>query len=546
MNTNIIENTELSNSYLEFAKKTMEEFYNKNGRVPQKKEMASEISVDYLINTFGSWGNTLKSFGLKKETSCADALVSLRNLRDEINTVPSIKLVKEKNIDISGLIESYGSWGEVKKLLREGFATIKPSNKRKNELSESELLELKNELSTKIVELANSLGRIPKISELKGEKISVVRINKLFGSWNDAKEELKLEDIERNNLTEELKSIQESSLDKVLSSDLKDYDIPYSRIKKIFGSWKKAYNEVGLSSVRAEVVKKEVVELTNSLQRTPSFKEIREHKIPMSFLTKNTPWRELKKSWELDKISNSFIIDQIITLSKNIDYTPTVKELKENNIKTSKLFKFYGGWNNTRKAIGLPKHSKYSNSYIDEMEVQLLDLATSLGKTPTYTVAQDEDINVFALKARHGSWNNVLFNLGLKLNTNYTDEAIAKLGENIKALAESLGKTPTLNELKENGIAISPLRRKYGSMEQCFDALGLTPNTQTDKTYNREKILDTLKSLCLKLGKAPSAKRAKEEGIKTNKLIKDIGSWKAIKNMIKEAVASNNVVAEAV
>lgn len=524
----------VSNSYTEYAKSCIEGFVKANGRLPQKKEIQTEVSVDYLVSTYGSWNNALVQLGIKdKAIKVEETLELLKELRDSLGVIPSIKNVKDANIDVKNIIAEYGSWNIVKTLLKEDFVTAKPKRTLKRNITAEEKENLKIELGNSIIELTKTLMKVPTIVQLKEEKISISKVMRYFGSWNKAKEELKLNEIEKDVIINELTETQKMTTERISVKDLNDADINVGRVKKLFGSWKKAYNEIGLEKARKECVKERVIDLTNKLQRTPSCKEIKQEGIPLLFITRETPWREVKSEWELDKISNSYTINEIIQLSKNIDYTPTIQEIRENNIKPHRLFKLHGGWNKVREMIGLPKHSIYSNTYINEMESKLLDLAEENGKTPTYSLAKASEINVSALKSRHSSWNNVLFNLGLKLNSKYTDEAIVSLTKNVKDLAEMIGKTPTIKDLKEYGIAINPLRRKYGSLEECFDSIGLIPNTQTDKTYTKEKVLNSIKNLADKMGKIPSAKKTKEEGIKITRLIKELGSWKNVKESVK-------------
>lgn len=528
------------NSYVDYARGCIQKYIDSNGKLPQKKDIENEVSVDYLINSFGSWNNALVQLGFKeqkakterdKEEMATNSLNMLISLRDELKVVPSIAQVKEANIEIKSLIEKYGGWNEVKKLLKEGFTTIKPKVS-KSIKSEEQLQEIKNILGDSIIELTNNLKRIPTVLDLKEAKITMSKIMKHFKTWNNAKEELKLEDIEKNIIAMEIIETQKSTVSKVSAKDLEDCDISYRKVKKYFGSWKNAVDEIGLVEERKNSVKDKVVELANRLKRTPSCKDIKEEGIPIAFITKETPWVQVKREWELDNIENSYIMSQIVELSKEIDYTPTIKEIRENEIKISRLLKQNGGWNKVREIIGLPKHSKYKNSYIDSVEQELLELSEKLGRTPTLTLAKENGIKVSALKARYGSWNDALFSIGLKLNSKYTDKAIDQLTQNIKDLASAMGRTPTLRDLKEHNIPINPLRRKYGSFEVCYDAIGLTPNTQTSKTYDKDRTIKALKSLTQKMGKAPSAKVAKDEGIKLSYLIKEIGSWKKVKEII--------------
>ena len=541
----------LSEGYRNHIAGCIGEYIKENGRLPKKKDMENKMSVKVVVNTYGGWKNALESLGFIKDSLSPEKSVSkLKKIVEELGFIPTIKELKELDIDIKPAIELYGSWTEVKKYLKGEFTTLKPVIRKQNKLSKEKLKEEKLKLGEQIIALTRKLKNVPKINDLKDEEISIYKVNKLFENWNKAKEELSLRMIAIEEIVKDIKEIQKENVKRPSLSELKDYGVNTTLLIKEFGTWKEACNELNIALYDEEGIKTSLTDLAKSLGRTPLLKDIKDKNIPINYLIKeHSSWKNVVSDMELYKYDLDKTINEIKELSEIIDNTPRIVDMKENGVtKLSKVLKYYGGWNNLRAEIGLPKHSKYSYTEIKSIENDILSLADYLGNTPTLKEVLDRKIKYTALLSKYGSWNEILNGLGLELNNKYSDKEIDNLINKIKNLALELGRTPTISEMKDNNIAISPLKRKYGSVSKCLIENGIKPNVLSSKNLDKDEIIKEIQALATKIGKKPSMKMVKENGIKVYALLKEYGSWKNIKKIIsvndEECMLTDNNINE--
>lgn len=530
----------VSEGYAQFVTENINNFIKDNGKLPSKKELEKFVAIEPLINAFGSWSNALKSLGFVEKD--ADSIIQeLKELRDSKNEIPNIAMITECGINIKPAIKKYGSWSEIKKLLKGEFVTIKPTHKRKKDVAvEKEII------GNEIKSLTDNLGKMPTIKDLKDNKISVAKTIRIFGSWKNAKEELNLNERLVDNIKDKIVSFQAFTIKRPNLSELKDEEIDVTPLIKQYGSWKKACSALNIELYKSDKIKEEIVSLAEHLNRTPHLTDVKNAKIHVEYLLKQGyTWKSLSNELNLASYSEKTYIDAIKELSADIDKTPTIKDMKESGIKISTLLNKYHGWNNVREMIGLPKRSKYTNTEIKEIETTIINIAKRKGGTPTITEVKAEKTKYYALISRYGSWNNALYNMGLQLNNKYTDEAIDGLINNIKDLAIQLGKTPTIKELKENNIAINPLRRKYGSINACYISIGLRPNVLSSKVFDKDSNLAEIQEIVNETGKIPSLRQVKERGIKVHSLIKAYGgSWKNVKAQLTQSLLNRDTEME--
>lgn len=615
----------ISDGYKSYVLSCVNEFYSQNGRLPKKEELKSNATLIPFVQDCGGWKKALQSLGFEsvsekaidsvqqnnKETnnttSVTDVLTTLKQHISENESVPTMAFIKEQNLNIKPLIKKYGSWNEVKKLLKGELVTIKIGEYKKNKENDTKIKT--KQLAKEIVKYCRDYNKIPTVRELKNMKISYNNIIKFFGSHKDMVEKLKLKDyiddsrqMVMNSLNDseeyvERKSTIKEKLTKLTltnnrlpkisdlaSVDLKKYDIEKcycswknaiketgmlsvlnNKIKedvlklendlahipnkkelkmagiiikpliKEYDTWKKACVELGLEENLKTIIKNKITSLAETINKTPHLYDIKEHHI--NYRKTDMKWRELAKELDLDNYDERNVATEITTLVDILDRTPTILEMKENSVKIGRFAKKYGGWSKFREKIGLYKRSKYTNTQIKEIENSIIALSNIDGATPKLKDIVSNKIKYNCLVSRYGSWNNALEKLGLKLNNKYSDMDINEIMSKIQALYEDTGKAPTMKELKEKGIPYSPLVRKYGSLNSCLLEMGITPRLLSSKSFDKEIILDKIRTLTEKLGKKPSIKIAKENGIKVCSLIKECGSWSNVKSLLDESIS---------
>lgn len=511
-----------------FIADSISKFVNEFNRVPSRQEMEDRnISTTSITEAYAGWSNVLKRLGFKEEDKTVDTdelMNKILEIQSTLNATPNLAILKEKGINVKPLVKKYGSWSAVKNILKAELSdNCKVINKEKLE-----------ETQNQVIELTKELGCVPKIEDLKEKKIKVNRLISAYGTWKEAKNAIGLNEIQENMLLKEIVNLQNSEgrVGKRPSlQELKENEINVKFLINKYGSWKNACNKLHLELYDTQTICDIITKQAYEHKKAPRAGDF-ERKIIKPLIDKYKGWKNVYNMLNLNKVEETIIFNQITDLSKEINNTPTIKDLRANHIKFSRIFKENKGWTNVKKLIGLPKRSKYTYSELDAMEQKLLKVGKKYDKF-TISIAKKNKLKINPLISRYGSWNNLLFKLGFKLNNKYTDEAIQSLLEDIKVLAEKLGKTPTIKDLKNNDIPVNPLKRKYGSISKCMIEIGLEPVVLSHKAYNRDELLSKLSELKERIGKTPSAKLAKENGIRVNGLIREFGKWSNVKEILE-------------
>lgn len=503
MEVKLVQKTE--NTYTDYARSCIDNFVKENGVLPKKNDIENVLSTNHLIKMYGSWKNTLTSLGF--------------------TPIPRIKKVKE---------------------------TTKTKNKAKTKIEqesirikEERFLNEKNELSLAIKDLTRELVALPTYNDLKEAGIKKSDIIKYFGSIKNVVSELKLETIEKESVSIKIMEHQSNDVNKLKLSDLNKLNIKQKQIYRLFGNWKNACEELNLEGLRKDAIKEEVINITKRTKKVPRLQDLSANNISVSFIANsNKKWSVLKKEWNLQEIEDNHIKKEIYELSKVLDNTPKLEDLKEYKIRYSGLVKRNNGWANVLKSIGLPKRSKYSYSQFEMMEEELLELSQELSGVPSIKDASKEGISTTALINRYGSWSDVLINVGLTPKQFRSEKSILFLEEKIISLCNKLNKTLTIADFKENKLPTNPLIKKYGSLENFYIENGIKPNKFSRKNYDKNRTLNRLfKIVEENEGKVPTIKEAKQRGINTKCLCEDLGSWSNVKKYIKDSLLSETPIA---
>lgn len=153
---------------------------------------------------------------------------------------------------------------------------------------------------------------------------------------------------------------------------------------------------------------------------------------------------------------------------------------------------------------------------------ELRRLADDLGHPPTFTEIEEQGEHAYSTyRRRFGGLEEAYEAAGLdSVDMAETRRAIipeADLIEELRRLADDLGRPPTVTEIEERGEhAHQTYLRRFGSLEAACEAANLDPDEIPDphrgKKISEDDLLRELRRLADDLGHPPSAREIKERG----------------------------------
>ncbi|MCC0671813.1 MULTISPECIES: hypothetical protein [unclassified Clostridioides] len=491
--------------YVEYTKNIINNFINENGYVPSFSDL-NNSDVKQLHQIYGSWNKVLENLGfINKTNNAEDVLKEVEELRDRLGKIPNREELKENNINIKPLLKKYGKWSTVKSKLKTDVVIENPlleKNKDKNAILLEKVSNIKEieEIIEKILDLTNNKKCIPTHKQLLKNGIKINKLMRVMGSWEKIKKELNLESIVSKFDEDKIKNIKKEILDiknenkyKRAPSELllKKRGVDVNLLKKTYGSLKEAYKKLKIEEYDIEVFNNEIIKLTKNKIKVPSMTRLVFYKIPIKILfsyygsyenmidslnLKAIVEKAKTIKEEKEKIFRDKTMKEIMEVYQILDKTPIIRELKEYGIKTATFFRKFGNWGEIKAKLKLPKRSKYTNTEIKESKRIILEMTQSLGKIPTIQDLKDNGVRINYLINRYGSYSKLLLELGLitePLKNKYTDAELEESKRIILEMAQALGKKPTIRSLKDSGVHINYLIKKYGSYSKLLLELGL-------------------------------------------------------------------------
>lgn len=516
------EKNALPQGYSKYVLEIVEKFKtNNNGKIPTKKEITDlGISIKPLIDTFGGWKKALTNLGIiKTDKNITEQLVKLK---EKINRLPTLLDLKNEGISINLVIKEYGSWGNARKAL-----------------SGEENISTATEIENHIIDLTKNLNRVPTVQDIKDANIDIKPLINKYDSWTNAKKSLNIvnyinkESVVNLLSKEEIKNIKTKIIEiqdklgkKPSISDLKNTEIPLRKLIKHFGNWNKAYDLLNLNDNLIALYKRNIVSISKELGRAITIRELKDYNIPISVLTSNQKWSEIVDELNLNDIEKDVIKSKIVLTAKELGYRPLMNELSKKKINYSKILSDYENIADMYEKLGVPEDDKTKTVDLSDVIFKLNLLQQVLGEVPSLEQAVSNKIKVRKAIRVYGTWKNFLKETGFLNNEENIDDIINK----VKDLAEKLGHTPSIVELKQNDIKYGRLQYKYGSYNKALSAIGLSVNRVLSED-DEANIIKQIKEVYTKLGYAPSNKELKENGIKTSKIL---NKYKGLTNLYKE------------
>jgi hypothetical protein len=164
----------------------------------------------------------------------------------------------------------------------------------------------------------------------------------------------------------------------------------------------------------------------------------------------------------------------------------------------------------------------------DYLIERLQALAARLGHTPTQQEVDADPYSPCRVTYAHrfGSWNAALEAAGLPLNRPSVPYDCEMLLETLRQLADRLGRAPVTRELVEHGLPCQATYTvRFGSWEAALAQIGLQP--RGSRLYERDELLGVLRDLAEELGHPPTqAELWEREGLPRPTTYKyRFGSW---------------------
>lgn len=158
----------------------------------------------------------------------------------------------------------------------------------------------------------------------------------------------------------------------------------------------------------------------------------------------------------------------------------------------------------------------------------LQDIAEDLGHPPTRSdINNHAEVSVNAFRSVFGSWSEALETAGFDVQRSGQRISDEDLLKELNRLADKLGHTPTIQDLREHGqFSISPYKDHFGSWNEALETADLKPNTGPSNPIPRTDLIDELQRLGDNLGYPPTQSDMNEYGAySTSTYERAFNSW---------------------
>lgn len=193
-------------------------------------------------------------------------------------------------------------------------------------------------------------------------------------------------------------------------------------------------------------------------------------------------WSAALEAAELDPAPqyehrNSELIEEMQRLADELGRQPRRNEMREfGGYTTCVYYQRFGSWNDALRECGFEPYEIHKIDRETLLE-ELLRLADDLGRTPSRNLMREKGkFDSKPYRRAFGSWNNALEEAGLE-PIEIKGRPEEELLDEIRRLAEELGKTPTSTEMWQKGeFSVTLYRNRFGTWNDAIRAAGLEPN----------------------------------------------------------------------
>ena len=443
----------------------LRDFLKRNGNITVNSFKADKTvcAVNTVIRRFGSWNKALKKIGLtpKEKYTKEEIVEQLKDCYRRNGKVTVHIFDADKTLCSSSVVlDRFGSW--TKALEEVG-------------LPQNEYHYTKEEIAEQLRDHYKRNGKINSKTISSDETVcSVSTVKKFFGSWEKAMKELELPQkmYTKEKVAEELKdhyrkngkiswSIFES--DKTVCST--------KTVEKLFGSWSKALEELGFTKPKEYVeydkeklllLLKEKVK-SGELKKRGDIDKLKGVPGDRYIMKIWGTWTELSELLEVEKPRVFHTKEKLI---KKYEKMKEMEEYKDKRISGNEykkvtgidsktIISYFGSWN---KFCEIVKNENWYMSKINYTNEELLEmymkLSIKLGKEETGATGKDIEkefgFSSGVYMIRFGGINNLRRKLNLRIEqkyeSKYTKEGIKKM---LLKKYKEYGRTLTSRELGE-------------------------------------------------------------------------------------------------
>ena len=390
--------------------------------------------------------------------------------------------------------------------------------------------EIKQVLINELQRLADELGRTPGLRDMNQHGAhSSKTYQKKFGSWNEALKQAGIEinnehDIAKSDLLDELIRLKNLLGRTPTSRDMAEKGkYGTSNYPNKFASWNDAVREAGLEPTRDRDVPRE--ELIDEIQRLaeefggpPTVAEMREHgDYGVSTCSDEFgAWNEALKTAGVGTnkekdIPESDLLAELHRLNENIEggvIASHMRRMGEFSVGTYK--RKFGSWNDALREAGL-ELSNRSDIPKSELLAELERLNEELGRTPTVEDMWEEGrFGSATYETAFGSWNDAIREADLGVNVRSDIPKKELLGE-IQSLSDELGKTPEGREMDKHGqFDSTTYRSRFGSWNNALKQIGFDPLLRTD--IPESELIEEIHTLADTLNRPPTRDEMEYQG----------------------------------
>lgn len=185
----------ISEGYKTYVKERINEYILENDKLPSKNDI-EDIILEPIIGEYGSWKNVLIHFGFLKSINCDEMFEELLKLQSKLNHPLRMSDIRKERINIRPLLKKFGTWGKLKQEL---IAHLPVEYQKKKMMNEDFLRKIIEE-ENKLKQLTKKYNKIPTAKLARDNNVNINSLLLKYKTWNQAKRDLKLENIiERKN-----------------------------------------------------------------------------------------------------------------------------------------------------------------------------------------------------------------------------------------------------------------------------------------------------------------------------------------------------------
>lgn len=491
--------------------------------VPRRKDMNEhgEYSEGPYYDRFGNWTNALEEAGITpdvhRDITQDDLIEEIQTVAGKLDRVPFRKEVADQGKYTEATYWRYfESWAEA---VRQ--AGYEPALER--DISDEDLI-------SALQQFAGEFDGSPTLEEMDdyGPYSGSTYVRR-FDGWTAALEEAELEPNAHYNtsdkeLLDELRRLdgEHSEVTTKVMTEKGKYGVgTYTRR---FGSWNEALIGVGLQPVHERNIPKEdlipaLTNLAERLGRTPTAREMNE-------LGKYTvpPFRDTFGSWNAALQTAGFdphvrtniepeeLIDELLRVYEQLNRPPLMEDMDElGEFHSSTYVNRFGSWNAALQTADIDINRLNSISR-DELINEVKRVAEELGRTPTMNEFSDHGrYSVGPYNRRFDGWAAVLRESGYEPHQ-YTDVSESELKTELSRLHEEFDQVPTTELMaKEGRYSVYSYYQTFDSWNTALRKCGFTPRTGGIE-YTKKELLDGLHQLTAEIGHPPTTAEMGHDG----------------------------------